>query len=221
MALKIKVRADQVVARENGNVKWISDTGELNDNTEAEISITDGGSPPTAPAPSPAEAPVKADKPQKTAKPKAPAKAATPAPAPKPAAATPVPAPAPPVSDKKSTTKAAAKAPSATSKEKIVAKAKKKSTAKGERTIGGKSVDLSSYNKTKSAAGGVSFNNGDGVAKKLEGKTLDEVYKIAAKELKTPEADLRAKYKKLNPGMQRMSLGNRLRGGPKEAKKAA
>lgn len=40
---------------------------------------------------------------------------------------------------------------------------------------------------------------------------LGELYARAARLLKEPEADLRAKYGKLNPGLQAMNLRNRLR----------
>jgi hypothetical protein len=53
---------------------------------------------------------------------------------------------------------------------------------------------------------------GDVVAEKLRNKTLDEAYAIAAEFVKIPENELRAKYVKLNPGQQRMNLGNRMRG---------
>lgn len=79
------------------------------------------------------------------------------------------------------------------------------------RTVAGREHDISGYEKVKNASGHTSYDNGDDVATKLRGKTLDEVYAHAAKTLKEPEKDLRAKYKHLNPGMQRMSLGNRLR----------
>lgn len=79
------------------------------------------------------------------------------------------------------------------------------------RTVAGREHDISGYEKVKNASGHTSYDNGDDVATKLRGKTLDEVYAHAAKQLKEPEKDLRTKYKHLNPGMQRMSLGNRLR----------
>lgn len=213
MASKIKIRADQVVERSSdGNIKWISDAGELNTHAESELNIEAGVA---AKADVPADAPVAASKP---AKPKAPAKASSnPVTSPK-AAVKPAPAPTPPVSEKP-TSKAAKPAPSKP-QEKIVAKAKKKSTAKGVRTIAGKEVDLSKFVKTKSAAGGASLNNGDAIAKKLDGKTLDEAYKIVAGAVKLPEADLRKKFKHLNPGMQRMNLGNMARKGPREEKVA-
>lgn len=96
--------------------------------------------------------------------------------------------------------------------EKKMAKAKTaKKESTGVRTIGGKAVDLKNYKKTKTASGGTSYNNGDEVAEKLEGKDLDAVYATVAKALKIEEKELRAKYKHLNVGMQRMALGNRMR----------
>lgn len=53
---------------------------------------------------------------------------------------------------------------------------------------------------------------GDPIATALRAcKSLDDVYRRAAKYLGVPDADLRAKYGKLNPGQQRMNLGNRMR----------
>lgn len=98
------------------------------------------------------------------------------------------------------------------SKKKAAKKAvKKASNGALIRTVAGREHDISGYEKVKNASGHTSYDNGDDVATKLRGKTLDEVYAHAAKTLKEPEKDLRTKYKHLNPGMQRMSLGNRLR----------
>lgn len=57
---------------------------------------------------------------------------------------------------------------------------------------------------------------GDDIGAMLQGRSLDEVYAIAAKYLGVPEAELRSKYGKLNPGQQRMLCGNKMRA---EAKK--
>ena len=76
-------------------------------------------------------------------------------------------------------------------------------------------ADLETYVKDsehKTAGGNVSIHCNDAVANKLLGKTLDQCYAIAAKAIKEDEKVLRAKYKHLNVGMQRMSLGNRMRG---------
>lgn len=77
--------------------------------------------------------------------------------------------------------------------------------------VGDKTHDLSKYVKATTASGNTSLNCGDELAKKLEGKDLDAVYKLASKTLEIPEKDLRSRYKKLNVGMQRMNLGNRMR----------
>lgn len=99
--------------------------------------------------------------------------------------------------------------------------AKKKAESASVRTIGGKEVDVSGYTRAKAPGGGVSYNNGDEIATKLAGKTLDDVYAFAAKTLKVDEKELRSKYKNLNPGMQRMNLGNRVRGALAAKQKAA
>jgi len=74
---------------------------------------------------------------------------------------------------------------------------------------------------TKTAGGNTTIDNGDKLAAKLRGMDIDAVYKEAATvlnaaleegEKKTSVADLKARYGKLNVGMQRMNLGNRMRG---------
>jgi hypothetical protein len=72
--------------------------------------------------------------------------------------------------------------------------------------------DTSKYQKVKSASGGASLNNGDEVAQALTGATLDEVYRLASKALGETQKALHEKYDHLNEGMQRMNLGNRIRG---------
>lgn len=77
-------------------------------------------------------------------------------------------------------------------------------------------VKNSTYNpedmrKLTSAAGNLSYDCGDGVARQLERKSLMEVYEIAAAKLGISQEQLVAKYQHLNPGMQRMNLGNRIR----------
>lgn len=55
-------------------------------------------------------------------------------------------------------------------------------------------------------------DNGDPVAEALRKcGTLDAAYAAASGFLKVDEQELRAKYAKLNPGQQRMNLGNRMR----------
>ena len=67
------------------------------------------------------------------------------------------------------------------------------------------------HKDTKTASGRASFDIADTVANKLRGKTLDEVYAIAAPKLGESIKALRARYEHLNPGQQRMCVGNRLR----------
>lgn len=81
----------------------------------------------------------------------------------------------------------------------------------GVRTIAGTEHDISNYRVVKNANGATSRDSGDEVAVMLEGKTLDEVYTIAAKRTKNEEKELRSRFKHLNPGMQRMNLGNMIR----------
>lgn len=72
--------------------------------------------------------------------------------------------------------------------------------------------------KTKTGSGkSYAIDNNDDTASALRGKDLDTVYTEAAAALKANGEDvtvasLKAKYANLNPGMQRMNLGNRIRG---------
>jgi outer membrane biosynthesis protein TonB len=227
MALKTKVKRESVVSEEDGNVEWITDSGKMMKAPAKDVEIIEAEA--AAPAETTEEAtpepeaqaeeqeeapPPAASKPKKEkAPPKAKQAAKAPAKLAKAAAPTPAkPAPKPPQAEKPAK-------PETKENTVATAKAKKKSTAKGARTIGGKEVDLSNYNKVKAPGGGVSYNNGDATAKKLEGKSLDDVYKIVARDTKQDEKELRKKYAHLNPGMQRMALGNMHRKGPRDAKK--
>jgi hypothetical protein len=89
------------------------------------------------------------------------------------------------------------------------------------RQVGATTADISSYEQVTTAAGNDSLDCGDDIAKQLRGATLDQVFKLTARALhksgraeggvRAVERELRAKYGKLNPGLARMSLGNRLR----------
>jgi hypothetical protein len=76
--------------------------------------------------------------------------------------------------------------------------------------------DWDKLTKVQAASGKRSFDNADSVAKKLRGKTLEEVADIASAMLveegegMTAKA-LLAKYSHLNPGHQRMCIGNKVR----------
>lgn len=91
-------------------------------------------------------------------------------------------------------------------------------------------ADLSHYVKgaAKTASGNKTHDSGDEVAAKYRGLSIDLVYADAAKVLGVPVNELLNKYSKLNVGMQRMNLGNRVRaklanpeGKPKKAAKPA
>jgi len=84
-------------------------------------------------------------------------------------------------------------------------------TSAGVRAIAGIEHDISHYRTVKNAKGATSRDSGDDVAQMLGGKTIDEVYTLVAKKIKEEEVDLRKRFKHLNPGMQRMNLGNMLR----------
>lgn len=85
------------------------------------------------------------------------------------------------------------------------------------RRIGNRRYDCSNYvrkigGKTNvSNSGNATMDNGDALAKKLRGAALEDVYAEAAKVLGESVSALQARYKHLNPGMQRMNLGNRMR----------
>lgn len=68
------------------------------------------------------------------------------------------------------------------------------------------------YNEIRAASGRKSLDNGDVIALSLRGKSLGEAYDITAAALGVDIKSLAKKYAHLNPGMQRMALGNRLRG---------
>lgn len=75
-------------------------------------------------------------------------------------------------------------------------------------------ANLEHYVKSdkKTPAGNPSIHCGDDLATKLAGKSLDEVYELAAKKTGDSIKELKAKYGHLNVGLQRMSIGNRIRG---------
>lgn len=90
-------------------------------------------------------------------------------------------------------------------------------------------ADVSHYMKgaAKTVSGNKTHDSGDEVATKYRGLAIDLVYADAAKVLGVPVNELLNKYSKLNLGMQRMNLGNRVRaklanpeGKPKKAKAA-
>ena len=69
-------------------------------------------------------------------------------------------------------------------------------------------INRDRYTATKTASGAKSLNNGDEVAAVLDGLHVDELFSIGKDVL---GEDFAEKYAKLNVGMQRMNMGNRLR----------
>lgn len=65
-----------------------------------------------------------------------------------------------------------------------------------------------------------SMDKGDSVAQSLRGLSIEDVYKQAAKITHIGVADLTSRFSHLNPGMQRMNLGNMIRKAMKEAANA-
>lgn len=70
---------------------------------------------------------------------------------------------------------------------------------------------LAQYQQYRREDGVLSMDNGDDVAARLRKMELANVYAYAAGVLNVPKDELLARYAKLNPGMQRMNLGNRVR----------
>lgn len=73
----------------------------------------------------------------------------------------------------------------------------------------------------KTPSGRRTIDCADEVGVALRGMDLDQVYATAALNLEVSEASLRAQYGHLNPGMQRMNLGNRIRGAEKSKEATA
>jgi hypothetical protein len=96
----------------------------------------------------------------------------------------------------------------------------KRAKAPGERAprkIGNSVVrNFGSYVAHKTAEGNKSYDNGDNIAQQLRGMSLDEIYAKASKDLGITQKALHEQYDKLNVGMQRMNLGNRIRGAAKK-----
>ncbi len=75
------------------------------------------------------------------------------------------------------------------------------------------------HKSTKTASGRPVYDNNDRVSAEFRKLgTLDEQYKFAAEVLGVTQKSLREAYEKLNPGMQRMNLGNRVRNFRAQAK---
>jgi len=84
-------------------------------------------------------------------------------------------------------------------------------------------ADLSRYHvhDVKTPSGRKAIDRDDAVAQELRGLPLDKVYALASSELGDTVAQLEKRYGHLNPGMQRMNLGNKIRGARAAAARAA
>jgi len=80
-------------------------------------------------------------------------------------------------------------------------------------------VHRDKYVASRTSAGKTSLNSGDAVALMLAGLSLSEVYSVADVALDIKAKELTAMYEHLNDGMQRMTLGNRIRGAVAKALK--
>lgn len=114
--------------------------------------------------------------------------------------------------------------PAKVKKAKAPRKARAKKEGDDERLV---PADLTHYaiGLSKTPTGKATVDIDDQAARMLRGLDLDAVYKTAASKIAhisgekvgETEADLRKKYKHLNPGMQRMNVGNVLRGALRNA----
>lgn len=66
--------------------------------------------------------------------------------------------------------------------------------------------------EVKTASGRRVYDRADEVADQLRGLDLDAQYALVAKTTGETQKSLRERYAALNPGQQRMNLGNKLRG---------
>lgn len=80
--------------------------------------------------------------------------------------------------------------------------------------------DVTAYVAGRSSKGAKVKISGDLVSQLLDGLTLEDTYNLAEQAVGEKHKDLRTKYTKLNPGHQRMCLGNLLRGMKSDEDKA-
>ena len=80
-----------------------------------------------------------------------------------------------------------------------------------ERPVSRETVAVSVPRETAPKPAKSPVATGDDLATVLAGHGLDVIYSAAAVVLSTDESELRQRYAHLNPGQQRMNLGNRIR----------
>jgi len=105
-------------------------------------------------------------------------------------------------------------------------KTKKIETTKDDAPVVRLTPDHSRYVRglASTASGRDSYDIADKVADSLRAHTIDEVFEMVAKQMTklgepTTKTDLKGRWSKLNPGMQRMNAGNVLRGAARRAKR--
>lgn len=83
--------------------------------------------------------------------------------------------------------------------------------------------DLTRYevSDVKTASGRKAIDIADGVAKQLRGLDLADTYRAASEATGETQKALKERYEHLNPGMQRMNLGNLIRGAASKAAREA
>ena len=89
----------------------------------------------------------------------------------------------------------------------------------GEQKVETMSKKLAAYRKNYVKVGNT-YHNGDDVAQAMHGRELHEVYQIGGKLLDMTAGELEDKYQHLNPGAQRMNVGNRIRNQFKQGNQA-
>ena len=78
---------------------------------------------------------------------------------------------------------------------------------------GGLTIKNDGYKEVRTASGAKSFACGDWFSQLVEGFSVDDMYHLAESSLEdATRGELHEKYDHLNIGMQRMVLGNRIRG---------
>jgi hypothetical protein len=85
-------------------------------------------------------------------------------------------------------------------------------------------ADLTRYvvtGEVKTASGRKAIDIADSVATQLRGADLTDAYRAASEATGLTQKALKAKYEHLNPGMQRMNLGNLIRGAASKAAREA
>lgn len=95
---------------------------------------------------------------------------------------------------------------------KVPAKKAAAKKADGDEKLVKANLENYTVHDSKTPSGRRHLDIGDSVADKLREMKLEDIYRYASQLTEVPMAQLKRQYEKLNPGMQRMNLGNRIRG---------